>query len=983
MRFFERIDEIDRLRALDSPGTWDTDAVVRLIEDERVGFEFFRERTDGGQAWPSVEWVRTLKERGVFDRLSEQPSRIGSREMAMARYLVAMAKEVPEEVLEIICATEGQDAGIQERYIEALRAMPPAVAVRGVWVVTKYLAGRHRALAFVAQRAGELVTKLAPEYANEAFGIARALLDVWKPEEGRGRDIGTKFFDKGSYQGFVFKEYVELRSKYPWRAWLVLAQTLDAYLCELGDDDYMVTSGFVHMIQRLDEPHRNPVYANDIPVTLVRAICEAGKVVIEKEPQQVTVMLDDLERRDKPIFWRILMHLLGFVGQGVEVERLNRIIGDRGFLDEPWYEAEYKLLLNDRFEDVDSENRDVFERWIEEQGINDREGWEQWFQRVKQRAATEGDFQAADAAARARALYLVKERYREKFDEYIEIAGIEEEAAAPQASVRESRFVGPGEGAECSEEKWQEREPSAVIDLCISRPPDAWKKKPEDIWNADKPAIEVQAAVLKDVVQKRAADYVAVGAERIAELPRVFLNGFMWGLADALRGGQVVETVDWEQVIQLVERIVEKYAGERDYRGALKHACSPIEVAFDNDPVRENVVRQDIQRTWEIVWGLVQYEHDEKETPDVGRRDYLTACINTVRGSAFQLAIRLGVICKNNDGKTGGNEYESQLSKKLKACLDLILCDNRPQMLCPFGLWLPQLCYLEEEWVRAHADQIFDAANADRWAATWGTYLCWGRTSRTAFELLKEKGRYRAAIEKLGETDQDKHGRKTIDEGLAQHLMIAYFNGWMEYEDPLLSAFFEKASAELRGYAASFMTTGFKPTQDDQHLDEKGREPFVERMRRYWQERLAVGEADPNAHQEELRELSRWVKDTLLPADETLALLRRTLAATGGKVGHRRQGVRDVVEGLCQISNGQEKHVLECLNELPKDQEFLWGHSVFKDALGELLDRVAGLDNAYPAVGELRKAAMKLADDLGRMGIMDYRSVYERLRKLE
>ena len=52
--------------------------------------------------------------------------------------------------------------------------------------------------------------------------------------------------------------------------------------------------------------------------------------------------------------------------------------------------------------------------------------------------------------------------------------------------------------------------------------------------------------------------------------------------------------------------------------------------------------------------------------------------------------------------------------------------------------------------------------------------------------------------------------RKNPEEGLTEHLMIGFFNEWIDIEDELLKKFFEKATAKLRGKAARFLTTGFK-----------------------------------------------------------------------------------------------------------------------------------------------------------------------------
>ena len=75
------------------------------------------------------------------------------------------------------------------------------------------------------------------------------------------------------------------------------------------------------------------------------------------------------------------------------------------------------------------------------------------------------------------------------------------------------------------------------------------------------------------------------------------------------------------------------------------------------------------------------------------------------------------------------------------------------------------------------------------------------------------KGIYEHAIERLG-TPNKYEFRKDPEEGFVEHLMIAFFNEWLDLGDAMLDKFFLKASAELRGHAARLLTTSFKPERE-------------------------------------------------------------------------------------------------------------------------------------------------------------------------
>ena len=120
-----------------------------------------------------------------------------------------------------------------------------------------------------------------------------------------------------------------------------------------------------------------------------------------------------------------------------------------------------------------------------------------------------------------------------------------------------------------------------------------------------------------------------------------------------------------------------------------------------------------------------------------------------------------------------------------------------------------------------NVDKIFCIDDGETWKDVWGSYLSWSRAYKNVFMFLAEKGKYAHAISKSGTHGEGRGFAKNIDEGLVQHLMIAYFNGWIEWDNSLLKQFFKKASAELRGKAASFLHTGFKPTFENRSEEGK------------------------------------------------------------------------------------------------------------------------------------------------------------------
>jgi len=224
-----------------------------------------------------------------------------------------------------------------------------------------------------------------------------------------------------------------------------------------------VQSGFYIKLERLDQIGEK--FKRDIIAIVVGGICEAGKAVIEKQPEKLNELLDYLWDLDKTIFERIVMYLLRFVPAGTQKERISSIIGNRKFLEHRYCSYEYRLLLRDKFEDVDNEVIQVFKTWVEEQIVDEEEkkSISSWFKEREEREATAKDFEQIENNRKARELYLVKEKFPELYEKYKEKSGASDEELMPKPMVRTGRRIGPTEGSPISVEDMVKMEPQGAV----------------------------------------------------------------------------------------------------------------------------------------------------------------------------------------------------------------------------------------------------------------------------------------------------------------------------------------------------------------------------------------------------------------------------------------------------------------------------------------------------------------------------------------
>jgi hypothetical protein len=262
------------------------------------------------------------------------------------------------------------------------------------------------------------------------------------------------------------------------------------------------------------------------------------------------------------------------------------------------------------------------------------------------------------------------------------------------------------------------------------------------------------------------------------------------------------------------------------------------------------------------------------------------------------------------------------------------------------------------------------------WDVVWGTLVSWeGRPSRPGFEMLIGRGICEKAIGKLGTPNKFRYG-KDPEEGFVEHLMIAFFNGWIDIEDTLLKNFFDKASATLRGYAAQFLTTGFESLKEES----KDNQEFTQRLRAYWQKRLTSIREKPSDNIEEAREFTGWVNNSLLEPKETLELLEQTLDISQGNLG-KMQDTQEFVDTVCNLGNKHEVISLRCLKRASAEEEMRMPWAGYQGRLIQFLETIADLPDDYDDIDDIRTEAIAVANAYGRLHPEKFREVWLRLSK--
>ena len=258
------------------------------------------------------------------------------------------------------------------------------------------------------------------------------------------------------------------------------------------------------------------------------------------------------------------------------------------------------------------------------------------------------------------------------------------------------------------------------------------------------------------------------------KVPTLYQQSLIWGLCDAWREQKDFE---WDGVLNYVLNIIQSDAFWIDEENAQYRDSIVIQIAdliekgtevdkhaFDPDllPMAENILLLLADRAWSTVKG------DEN--------DLVTAVLNSPKGRVFSAmvvySLRYARLYKKKDKDRWPPkikaDFNRRLDRKVEASLDFSLT---------LGKYLPNIAYLDMEWLKTNVNRIFIEKPCDHWNAAMVGYLFYGsRVHQELYFLLREKGHYAKAL-------QTRFSNTYINERLIQHICVGYIEGWENLED--------------------------------------------------------------------------------------------------------------------------------------------------------------------------------------------------------
>jgi len=951
--FYEGMDKIKETVELANssdamPSADEVAKVVAFLGRSNYRIYFFKELKN-------PHWLKPLIKHGFFG-VPDDPQKGKEYDRWLEGwYLNAISESVPEKVLDVIKNVKCENPYVRSDCIKCLLKMPLETAAKGNKVIGNILK-RDVDWLWIGQNCAKLMVKMLDKFPKPAFVVAWALLDAWVSEEKTyGKDIVAKFSGH-DYRELMLEHFSKVWEDKPEEAIGVLITILNRCLENLdkegkGEKGYDASRYFGYGLElgdldKIDMKHPR------IKTVLVKGICEAGKVLINEGPGKISKLLGWFEGTNRVIFLRIAMHLLRFVKSGTESARISKFIGDeKYYLNGEPYWNEHRRLLNDKFDDVSDGAKKVFLEWVDEDKYS-----EDLRKEITETCNREGkevpNFEKENNRERAKELYLVRERFKDEYKGYKEAAEvINDSTLAPRKMVGETRWVSPMEGTSLTAEDMAKMDCEDVLDY-ILEPKNYEGVEKVSGWGTVKDAL---AATFKNDVKKRLGDYLDCDLEKLVALGPDFLASLFYGFREV----EKIEREVWGQALELASKVIKNNAMDEKYRACYSATLSALRDGFSSKEDEGIEFTEDrVKEFWGIIETLTRYPvGDISQSSDYERDPMQMGCV-LVPAQAMELSVSLGIVCK----KYFPELHESYLKGEIQECYEKVLKIKEEGINYNFGSNFTRIYWTDTEWVKENLSNIF---SEELWDETWGTYVSWGRPSPQCFELLVEEQQYLKAVKRIGEPSKFKFG-KDPDKGLTEHLMIGYFNEWINYDHEVLQEFFKKAPAVLRAKAARFLASGFKD------VNEKGggeKEEVAARMKLYWESRLAVMDKD------EVIGFIKWMSDSVLDGKETLEFVEKTLKISGGKLS-KHGDTKGFVEGVCKFGKeGNELLALRCFKEAAADENMHMTWSRIQEPLVNFL--VAMVDMPQ----EVRSAAIEVADAYGRYNPDEFRGVWAKLNE--
>jgi len=915
----------------------------------------------------NLGWLEPLWNKGFFMKppsaeRNEEAGTIRFPPWPESRYLARMAKHRPEIVADIIRKMQDTDnAAVHSDLIDALLTMPPEVSATLTekvkeWAKSPYL--------LLPEKLGKLITHLTEGgRVCEAMAISSILLDVFPDSRQERLPEPQSRLDAWHYEQILKQNFLDLVRIVGLPAVELLCNLLEkAIILSSKQKEYKEPEDYSCIWRPAIENHdQNQNLGRTIKDVLVSGVRDAAIMAVSSDKVAVEEVIEMLESRSWKVFNRIALHVLAVFAEQALPLAAKRLT-DYKLFDDVHLQHEYTILLQKCFGQLSQQEQRIILRWIETGP--DVEEFKKWRQAETGVSPTEREiahYQAIwrrDWLARIGEYNLPDER-RKRYEELVSEFGEPDHPEFPVYS--NGGWVGPVSPKSADELRAMSVE-DIVKFLQIWTPP-------ENLF--DEPTPEGLGRTLTSVVAEDPQRF-AKKAEEFRKLDPTYVRALLYGLRASLGKGCIF---DWDPVLELCQwivsqpreiskRQVRRFEADPDWGWTRKTIAWLLEIGFGQIHGCIPIIFR--EKAWTILKSLT-----EDPEPSLADEQYNSFSMNpddlsfnTTRGAAmhavicYALWVRRHLEREANEERYAHMNFEKMLEVRevLDAHLD-VAYDPSLAIRTVYGKWFPWLISLDTDWARKNTMCIFPLEEEDRiyFEAAWNTYIAFNQPDESVFELLQEQ--YKHAIDLIDTQRSEIRWLVDPDRRLAEHLMVFYWWGTIELDDPLLFKFWEKAPDELRGHAIEFIG----------HALQRGEKPvpidILKRFQKLWEGRLAKAMESPESHINEISAFGWWFISRKFDSNWSISQLAKVLELIP-KINPDDM----VLEHLASIVETYPAESVKCLRKIAEGDQEGWTIDMGREHIRHILKVSLQYEN-------VRKEAKELVHYLGSRGFLEFKDL--------
>ena len=232
---------------------------------------------------------------------------------------------------------------------------------------------------------------------------------------------------------------------------------------------------------------------------------------------------------------------------------------------------------------------------------------------------------------------------------------------------------------------------------------------------------------------------------------------------------------DWRALFKFIDQILlseqfwtECFEESHNYRNWILFTTADL-IAEGTSDDKHAFGPQLLPTAEKILMILVEYTEPSVSTLKDLRFDVL----NSLRGRVFSAIVDYALRCARINNPKQEIRWPRSIREDFTKRLDR---NVEPSFEFSFtlGNYLPNLLYLDKEWLTDNIDRIFPKQDESHWEAAFSGYLFRHRISKDCYSLLKKRGDYQKAL------NTDFEDQKVLGK-LIEHICI----GWIEKKETL------------------------------------------------------------------------------------------------------------------------------------------------------------------------------------------------------